>query len=65
MSHLFLSHLEALKILQNIHSINLRKTSMAAIFWIHVGQILFFPINHLRKKDVHVNEPYSQTTEQR
>lgn len=38
---------------------------MAAIFWIHVGQILFFPINHLRKKDVHVNEPYSQTTEQR
>ena len=54
-SSVFFSHLEALKILQKIHSnieYNLRKTSMAAIFLDSWAKRYFFPINHLRKKDV-------------
>lgn len=51
MLYLFLSHLEALKIRQKMHLINLRKTSMAAYFFgLMWATHYFFPKTIAEKK---------------
>ena len=58
MFYLCWSHLEALKILQKMHSIKLRKTSMAAIFWDSCRPLI-------TSQKENVNDTCSKTTEQK